>query len=205
MSTDDVIHFRFSGRTLTACGIVNPGIVTTFASKTTCEACQIAKGWTVTAPLVHYTDHHGGTVCGLMYKLSVGFKTTEVREKVTCPECARIKPAQESTWPAGCPTCGAGWKIKSRTMGRVMGQPHQGTCANGHIWYEGANPRVDLGAADTARRLQEARARRLADLTAAQLLVDYCNCQFPLVVYRNGHGHSEDCPFVVVDKASRKR
>jgi hypothetical protein len=45
-----------------------------------------------------------------------------------------------STWPENCPTCGAAWKIKSRTMGAAHGQPHRGTCSNGHSWYEGQPP-----------------------------------------------------------------
>lgn len=41
-----------------------------------------------------------------------------------------------NTWPEDCPACGAPWHIKSRTMGRAHGQPHQGTCENGHQWHE---------------------------------------------------------------------
>lgn len=42
----------------------------------------------------------------------------------------------ESTWPESCPGCGAPWRVKSKTMGAQFGQPHSGTCANGHRWYE---------------------------------------------------------------------
>lgn len=45
-----------------------------------------------------------------------------------------------NTWPESCPTCGGEWKIKSKTMGKANGQPHQGTCVNGHHWYEGTQP-----------------------------------------------------------------
>jgi hypothetical protein len=40
------------------------------------------------------------------------------------------------TWPENCPKCGDRWMIKSRTMGRVHGQPHDGVCASGHHWTE---------------------------------------------------------------------
>lgn len=44
--------------------------------------------------------------------------------------------APTSTWPEDCPACHAPWRLKSRTMGARLGQPHQGTCENGHHWYE---------------------------------------------------------------------
>lgn len=43
---------------------------------------------------------------------------------------------RRSTWPEVCPTCGAAWRVKSKTMGKAAGQPHSGTCMNGHRWSE---------------------------------------------------------------------
>lgn len=46
------------------------------------------------------------------------------------------RPLMLTTWPLSCPDCGEPWKVKSRTMGRAHGQPHKGSCVNGHIWNE---------------------------------------------------------------------
>lgn len=46
------------------------------------------------------------------------------------------KEPPRTTWPEACPFCGAPWSVKSKTMGRAHGQPHQGTCQNGHRWSE---------------------------------------------------------------------
>lgn len=46
---------------------------------------------------------------------------------------------------------------------------------------------------DEAKR---ARKKMLSDL---RRIVQLCECEWPLVKYRNRHGHSPDCP-VVSDK-----
>ncbi|QOR55414.1 MAG: hypothetical protein SHS37scaffold145_65 [Phage 71_18] len=45
-----------------------------------------------------------------------------------------------TTWPEDCPTCHGAWAVRSKTMGAAMGQPHRGTCVNGHHWSEGQQP-----------------------------------------------------------------
>lgn len=110
------------------------------------------------------------------------------------------EPVYQHGWPDICPTCGAGWKVKSRTMGAANGQPHQGTCNNGHRWHEN-NLVPSLPGPGIYAKLQDAHQRRQAELTQMTYMVNLCNCQFPIVKYRNGHGHSEDCPFVLDKKA----
>lgn len=48
---------------------------------------------------------------------------------------------------------------------------------------------------DPARlaRAKSIRERKLANFTAVYAL---CTCLYPLVRYRNGHGHSGDCPAI---------
>lgn len=87
------------------------------------------------APLIHYTDHHGGVVCN-PHLTSDGVETTENRSKVTCSICSLIKPVPVSTFPDNCPKCGADWRYKSKTMGRAYNQTHHGVCVNGHNWIE---------------------------------------------------------------------
>lgn len=43
-----------------------------------------------------------------------------------------------------------------------------------------------------------ARAKRIRDkeLANTKAIYDLCACLWPLVRYRNGHGHSDDCPAV---------
>lgn len=101
-----------------------------------CRSEFIAWACTIPGPaLIHYTDHHGHSVCPANVVLT-SLNGTEVRSKVTCPECAALKPVYKSTWPEDCPTCHAPWKARSKTMNAKMGQPHRGTCQNGHRWYE---------------------------------------------------------------------
>lgn len=45
-----------------------------------------------------------------------------------------------STWPDTCPVCGGPWKVRSKTMGAALQQPHKGRCVNGHWWHETASP-----------------------------------------------------------------
>lgn len=70
---------------------------------------------------------------------SCGALVAKVSE--TIEEVVAEPPKTTSTWPPACPACGAEWRIKSKTMGAAAGQPHQGTCASGHRWYENATTR----------------------------------------------------------------
>jgi hypothetical protein len=50
----------------------------------------------------------------------------------------RCKRMEEDRTPDRCPTCGAEWHVRSKTMGAAAGQPHKYRCSNGHWWHEPA-------------------------------------------------------------------
>lgn len=159
--------------------------------------------------LVHYTDHHGGAECAVDAFAHQDILTTATPKDVTCLVCRALKgygpiPEQvknNSTWPPDCPTCHDRWDVKSRTMGAALGQPHRGICINGHSWREGMVATPQTLNKTKLPEFPEASARRHEELAKIQHMVALCDCQYPVVKYRNGHGHSEDCPFVLDKKA----
>lgn len=42
-----------------------------------------------------------------------------------------------------------------------------------------------------------AAALRLQTLEEAQRVYDLCDCSYPIVIYRNGHGHSPGCQIAI--------
>ena len=48
----------------------------------------------------------------------------------------------------------------------------------------------------TEDRKQDAAKQRKAKLANLRRVVRDCTCEWPLVVYRNGHGHDPECPAV---------
>lgn len=47
-----------------------------------------------------------------------------------------------------------------------------------------------------SKQLERAKRIRQLKLERLQKLVEVCNCCWPLVRYKNLHGHSDDCPYV---------